>query len=177
MLDVRCRKIVWSLILGSWLLIPTGCHRTKPQVPANRKVAVDSTALSAALMAQRLVEEANIAVAQFVHQLDSAYVLETGGYWRRIVHRTVGNILQKEEHVDIHTRVYSLQGSMLVDAQQTVQVGKKEVPAAIDDILLQMRRGEVVSLIVPWYAAFGASGTAQVPAYENIRIEMKVETL
>ncbi len=167
-------KIVWVLILGSWLLALTSCQRTKPQMPSNRAQEVDSTELRVALLAQRLVEEANTTLAHYVQGLDSAYVLELMGYWHRVPHRLEGVKLQKNEKVLLHSKIYTLDGDLLSDAEEVITVGKREVPTAVDKMLEQMRTGECASLLIPWYAAFGAAGNGIVPAYENVRIEIEV---
>ncbi len=164
--------ILLGLICGC--LLGVSCQRTKPQLPSNRVQEVDSTELRMALLTQRLVEEANTSLAQYVQGLDSAYVLELIGYWQRVPHRLDGAKLQKNEKVLLHSKIYTLSGELLLDTEEVVTVGKREVPVAVDDFLVEMRAGECASLLIPWYAAFGAIGNENVPAYENVRIEIKV---
>lgn len=170
-------KIVWLVVFGVGLLLPIGCQRTQPQRPSNRSVAeVDSTELARLYFTQRMAEEANTALAQFVGQLDSAYVLDERGYWYRFVERNEqGEHLQKEQQVLVHLLVFTLQNEALFDQQMLVKVGQGSVPAAVDNILLTMAAGERVSLLVPWYQAFGAIGNEQVPAYMNVRIDLQVD--
>ncbi len=168
------RPLAFVLLLGAWLLIPTSCQRTKPQSPSNRAQEMDSTEMHMALLTQRLVEEANASLVQFVQGLDSAYVLERFGSWHRVTQRVKGERLQKDDKVLLHSQTYTLQGDLLSDTEDVVTVGKREVPVAVDRLLTEMCAGESASLIVPWYAAYGATGNEVVPAYTNIRIEIEL---
>ncbi len=165
------------MALGVGLLLPIGCQRTQPQRPSNRSVAeVDSTELARLYFTQRMAEEANTALARFAGQLDSAYVLDARGYWYRFVEKKEqSEHLQKEQQVLVQLLVYTLQNEALSDQQMLIKVGQGSVPAAVDNILLKMALGERVSLLVPWYQAFGAIGNEQVPAYANVRIELIVD--
>ncbi len=167
-------KILWALMLGAVLLMPMGCRRTRPQMPANRHKQVDSTELAMALLTQRMVEGANNELALYVKGLDSAYVLERRGYWHRMVLRTDGDTLGKDRETLLRVVVQDLQGKMLEDSEVNVVVGKQELPAAVDKYLQTMCVGECASLLVPWYAGYGATGTEKIPAYTNVRMTIQV---
>ncbi len=151
-----------------------GCQRTKPQAPANRHKLVDSTEMAQVLMTQRLVEEANIQVAQYANTSDAAHVFTEQGYWYRIVTHTQNDIVRKEQRVIVRMVVHDLKGKLLFDNEQLVMVGKHDIPASVDLFLQQMRIGERASLLLPWYAAYGALGNDLVPAYANIRMEIEI---
>ncbi len=168
------RPLSFILMIGSWLLFPMSCQRTKPQAPANRSRQVDSTELAMALLTQQMVEGANTELARYVNTLDTAYTLDSRGYWYTKTRRTDGDTIRKEQEALLRVVVHDLQGTLLTDSEVAIVVGKQALPAAIDAFLQQMCMGEKASLIVPWYAAYGATGTETIPAYENIRMEIEV---
>ncbi len=167
-------KILWALMLGAVLLMPMGCRRTRPQMPANRHKQVDSTELALALLTQRMVEGANADVARYVQDLDTTYTLAARGYWYCKTQCGQGDALKKDSEARVRVVVQDLQGNVLDDSEVDVTVGKQALPIALDEYLLQMCVGEKASLIVPWYAAYGATGTNTIPAYTNVRVAIEV---
>ncbi len=143
-------------------------------MPTNRHVEVDSTELAMALVKQRMVEEANTVLARYVRSLGVPYVLERTGYWYRVVYHTTNDTIRKNQQVLAHIVVQDLQGTLLTDSEQLLNVGKQEVPAVVDAFLLQRCIGERASLLLPWYAAYGALGNEYVPAYANVRMEIEI---
>ncbi len=168
----RVGIIVLLGVIGCLALV--GCKRTKPQAPANRYVQVDSTELAMALMTQRMVEEANNTLAQYVRRLDSAYALAQRGYWYRITQHTANDTIRKNQQVLAHIVVQDLQGQLLTDSEQSLIVGQQILPADVEAFLLQMCIGERASLLLPWYVAYGALGNEWVPAYANVRMEIEI---
>ncbi len=160
-----------AFVLAGCLL---GCNKTKPQAPANRKTEVDSTQMAMMLLTQRLVDEAITEVNSYILTLDSAYVQTPSGCWVRHVTKQEGDTLTKGQHVRLHSIVSTLKGETLIDAENAIQVGSNEVVNAVDDVLLNCRYGERVSIIAPWMSAFGAAGNERVPGYTNVRIELEI---
>ncbi len=167
-------KILWALMLGAFLLLPMGCQRTKPQAPANRHKSVDSTELAMALLTQRMVEAADADVARYVRSLDAMYTLAERGYWYCKTQRRQGDALRKDSEAKVRIVVQDLQGNVLEDSEVEVTVGKQALPVALDEYLLQLCVGEKASLVVPWYAAYGATGTNTIPAYTNVCVTIEV---
>ena len=77
--------------------------------------------------------------------------------------------------VTLHRRVYTMNSVLLEDVTEPVTVGQANQIQAVSDALGQMEKGQEVTLIVPWYLAYGSTGTETVAPYTNVRIEMKVE--
>jgi FKBP-type peptidyl-prolyl cis-trans isomerase len=73
-------------------------------------------------------------------------------------------------------RIFDLRDSTLLeDIRETAQVGKYERMEALAALLSELHRGDSLSLLVPWYLAYGATGNEHVAPYSNIRIEIIVE--
>ena len=163
------RKGLW-LILAAALM--AGCHRTQPQTPSyksGRAVMADSALLQALEMNRRLAEEADRQLTRYAAE---GYAMTESGYWAKGL-RNADNILQEGETVEVHLRVLALDTTLLEDMRSTLTIGKEQLPEAAADALRQMTRGAKVSLAVPWYLAFGSTGTDHVPPYTNVLIEME----
>ncbi|MBQ7698031.1 MAG: FKBP-type peptidyl-prolyl cis-trans isomerase [Paludibacteraceae bacterium] len=157
-------------------MVLTGCPKTGPQRPTYRSgrqevSMVDSTLLQAIETNQHLAEEADRALTMYV---DSGFAQQELGYWSRGM-VTVDSVLATGSVVTLHRRVYTMDSVLLEDVTEPVTVGQANQIQAVSDALTQMQRGQEVTLIVPWYLAYGSTGTAAVAPYTNVRIELKVE--
>lgn len=166
------RKL-FVVILASCLLC--SCQRTKPQAPSHRQ-AQDTAQVALLLMTQRMVEEADKELTNYVNHVDSGYTLNESGIWYRYTKRTDEKRWQKGEDVELHAQIYTMDGKLLTDSRETIALGKGETLQSVENILQTMRRGEACELLVPWYQAFGVSGSEEVPPYTNIKINMETYT-
>lgn len=163
------RKVLLLILVA---LVSAGCRKTQPQIPSyksGRAVVADSALLQALEMNRRLAEEADRQLSRYAAE---GYAMTESGYWAKGL-RDTGNRLQEGENVEVHLRVLALDSSLIEDMRSTLTIGKEQLPEAATDALRQMARGEKVSLAVPWYLAFGSTGTDHVPPYTNVLIEIE----
>jgi hypothetical protein len=132
---------------------------------------VDSTLLQAIETNQHLAEEADRALTMYV---DSGFAQQELGYWSRGMVQ-VDSTLAADTPVTLHRRVYTLDSLLVEDVTEIVTVGQANQIQAVNDALEQMTHGQEVTLIVPWYLAYGSTGTDAVAPYTNVRIELTVE--
>lgn len=170
-------RLLWlALIMCACFL--AACGKQKPQLPSNKQPEVDSVALAMIEMNQRLVQKANDELASYVVTSGQPYVQDDQGFWYMITRRTEGLMLQKEQTVTITQQVYLLDGTLCEDMVMTLQIGKKQVPTAVESALLLLREGESASILAPWYLAYGQYGNeAKIGAYANVRFEISVMEL
>ena len=157
------------------VLALTGCHRTAPLSPTyhsgRQEVRVDSSLMQAIETNQHLAEEADRELTMFV---DSGFAQQELGYWSRGMVQ-VDSTLAANTPVTLHRRVYTLDSLLVEDVTEIVTVGQANQIQAVNDALEQMTHGQEVTLIVPWYLAYGSTGTDAVAPYTNVRIELTVE--
>lgn len=168
------RKLIYILTLAGCLLC-VACQRTKPQAPANRTEAADSAQLAMVFFYQRMAEEADRSLAQTVQTSGQPYTLHNTGFWYRITRRTELPHLQKGQLVTLCMKVYTLQDTLLLDTQESIEVEKRQIVKAVDSFLPEMRMDESAVLLVPWYCAYGQTGTGEIPPYENVKIKIEVK--
>ncbi len=151
------------------------CHKTQPQIPTRhgqkRETPADTLLLKAIETNQRLAQEADKAISNYANE---GYAQYETGFWAKTL-REVDNPLQEGEKVMVHYRVYSMDDVLLEDIREAVVMGKSTRIQAVTEALYMMERGEKVSLIVPWYLAYGATGNETVAPYTNLRVELEVE--
>lgn len=166
------RKLIVCL---SALLLLTGCPKTGPQTPSYRsgrqEVRPDSALLQAVETNRHLAEEADRALTVYA---DSGFAQQELGYWSRGM-VLADSVLPADSAVTIRRVVYAMDSTLLEDVTETVTPGQPDQVQAVADALQQMEHGQSVTLLVPWYLGYGATGSAVVPPYTNVRIELTVE--
>lgn len=149
----------------------TGCKKVAPQAPANQPGS-DTTGFAATMLNMRLAEAADRQVCQWVQQADTAYVLDSYGYWYCLYRHSDGEPIKDGDRVEIFYSVCTLDGQLIEDCQTTVQVSHRETIWAIDVFLTDMRDGEAVRIISPYYTAYGKDGNETVPPLTNCVIDI-----
>lgn len=170
---MRIEIITGALVL---VLLLAGCGRQSPQRPSQRKgesAKPDTAQLALMSMNQQLAESADEQLYRWVQTQEEKYALYEHGTWVTMMRAGEGEILPGEE-CSVHMRVSSLTGHPYCDIEQTAHAGKYELPTAIDANITEWRHGSSLKIAAPWYAAYGIQGTAQIPPYENVIIELDI---
>ena len=169
------RKIAAICLLTAMI---AGCGGQSPQRPSTRKgesPKADSTTLALMTMNRQMSRSADEELYR-IARTEGGYSLYERGTWAKIIRPGDSNrpVLHGEE-CTVQMQVTSLNGHLYTDSETTAHAGKYELPPAIDENITEWYHGESLSLIVPWYAAYGIQGTAEIPPYENVRIELTIK--
>lgn len=175
------RKTVTEWGLAVLLLVMSvSCAKQRPQIPSNRP---DQTEQQEQKTAQNLAQANQIAAQQALDELRryadacaEPYQSSDLGYMYR--HYPASQARQQITDTTtliINYWVYSLQDSLCGYTSATVQMGRKQIPEAIEDMLLQMQRGDSATLLVPWYLLYGRSGNGLVAPYMQTRVELSAQ--
>lgn len=147
--------------------------KTGAQSPCTRNghhTRSDTTLLQLIEINQHLAEEADRQVAQH----SEGYALRETGFWTRGL-KTAEHSLTEGERVDTRIAIYGLDGTLYESVAQEQTIGKIEHAQAVVEVLSEMEHGQHVSILAPWYVAFGGTGGHNVPPYTNVRIELDVK--
>ena len=126
-------------------------------------------------MNQILAEKADGELTTFVLDNELDYVRHDAGFWYKAIVKTHKEKIKEKETIEIHYKVFLLNDTLYEDVKQTVTLGKKQTIKAIETMLLEMRHGEKVMLLSPWYLAYGQTGNKDlIKPYEQLKIELSV---
>lgn len=167
-------------IIGLMVLLLVGCGHKAPQIPSQRKgqaPQADSAQLAMMELNRQMAQAADEQLAALVLAQEEAYALYDGNAWCTLLEKgdTDSPGPQEGEQWLIRLRTYNLRGELLLDSESTCRIGKQELPPAVEYNIGEWHRGCSVRMYVPWYSAYGMSGTAQIPPYENVIIELELK--
>ena len=167
-------KRLLHIVLMACILLVIACNRTKPQSPSNRHNTTrqDSAAMALVFTQQRLAQEADKTILQYVREHgEKQYAMLPEGYWVRKILRTSGDDITKGTKVELREVVFSLEdGKMIIDSRDLREVSAEQMMLPVWETLQTMHCGEQAELLVPWYLAYGSTGSAIVAPYSNLRI-------
>jgi hypothetical protein len=148
------------------------CGKTQPQRPTfkNRPQAADSTVVALVEVNQRMAADADSRLARYATE---DYALQEEGYWVSGLH-DIETGFSDSTQVCVRMQVYDTEGNLYEDRHETFCVGKTGDMRVLDPVLRQLHRGDSVSILAPWYMAYGSLGSQVVPPYTNVRIELRV---
>ena len=137
----------------------------------------DSTQLALMEMNQVMAAAADEQLRHLALAQDEDYHYGEQGTWIAILKEgdEYGPLWQEGDESTIHMRTYSLAGQLYEDVVKTVQLGKYQLPPAVDANFMEWYHGAQIRLYAPWYAAYGISGTETIPPYENVIIEIELQ--
>ncbi len=148
------------------------CGKTQPQRPTfkNRPQEADSTVVALVEVNQRMAADAD---SRLAHYATEDYALQEEGYWVSGLH-DIETGFSDSTQVCVRMQVYDTEGNLYEDRHETFCVGKTGDMRVLDPVLRQLHRGDSVSILAPWYMAYGSLGSQVVPPYTNVRIELRV---
>lgn len=156
------------------------CGRTAPQRPSQRSgeaPAEDSAALALLELNQRLVLEADREVSAYVaHESEAYALLEYANAWFCVFDHgdTDGAAPQDNEAWTLRIRTHDLGGNLLLDEHRDYRFSRSELPIAVDVLQPELRHGERLRIVAPWYSAYGMHGNATVPPYTSVVLDVEV---
>ena len=167
-------------VLIGWIAaLLYSCGGVAPQRPSQRKgqtPQADSAQLALMELNMQLAKAADRTVLEIAQAQEEPYALYEGSAWLHLI--SAGDETQAAPHYGsictVHMRIYNLSGQLLEDSEGTYTVGKYELPTCIEQNIREWHPGARVRMYAPWYTAFGAQGTAHVPPYENVMIDLEL---
>jgi len=165
--------------VGIWILLSVmllvSCGKTQPQYPRFcGEASSDSMVVQMLTLNQQLASQADLQLASVATK---EFVLMDENYWVKGLCSVENQqiTLQEGEYVNFEAQFYSLTDSLITTHQASAKLGQLEEIQAIIQVLPLMQRGMHVTLLVPWYMAFGSVGNQDVPPYENLRVELSIQ--
>lgn len=174
-MDVPMKKLLCFPILG--LLLLTSCRQeTKPQRPTFLNRVTEDTVATIddefVLLNERMASDAD---QQLMAYASMGYQRHEKGMWVKGLHGH-GDTISRDTTIRIHYEVMSLDSVPLsyMDSEEEVSLNQNELCTAIRAVLREGHQGDHITIISPWYAAYGTIGAGLVPPYTNVRIELDI---
>lgn len=169
---------VWLMALLVGLF--AACTHQAPQRPSQRKSEVpqaDSAQMALMELNQQLALAADQQLAQLVQTQEIPYALYENHVWMAILDRGDEDSPSPapEQEWYVAMQIYDLNGRLYIDSEGMYRIGKHELPQGVDANIGELHRGGKARMYVPWYAAYGISGTAEIPPYENVIIDIELK--
>lgn len=168
------RTLTYLLLTLALALALPSCGRVKPQGAANHPQP-DSTAQALMLLNLTLADEADHLLADSVRTSGLPYVLDLTNVWYCPLHKTDGAEVKTDMRVEYSAVIRDLATSALIEeVTEETRVGGRTVLRAIDICLPMMHVGDTMSVLSPYYHAYGRDGQNGVPPLTNVRILLTV---
>ncbi len=165
-------KLSYILI---FLFILASCGKPRPQLPANKNNSVDSTEINLRKVNEMLAQKEDSVVQAIIRKQPLPFKKATVGIWYYKEKETSRQLLTKSESSTVSYTVSTLNGETLESKKINIHFGKKEIPVGLEEGLKEMREGEKMRLIVPWYLGYGMTGNDNIPAYTSLMYEITSE--
>lgn len=159
----------------------SGCIRQqtpapqKPHILGKDQASSDPTLDAIRRMNHEMAMAADQEVQDYVRLQPQPFEQQEGGYWFCLSGAPgQGNTIQRQESCQVILRICSLDGTELTQTEGQYAVEQDHLPQAIRHAMTRMRHGESATLVCPYYTAYGATGNARIPAYENVIIYIEL---
>lgn len=161
------------------VVILVGCSGQGPQRPSQRmgrSPEPDSSQLALIEFNHRMAEAADSELMHWVQAQPEKYALYEMQAWMCIRERgdEDAELLKRNDRCVIHMQVYDINGRLLTDTQRQYQIGKMELPPAVEANIRSLSPHAKARMAIPWYTAFGMQGNDDVPPYTNVIIDLEI---
>ena len=161
-------KIIVFVLLSSLF----ACVKQKPQLPANKNMAIDSTQYSLQIANEKLIAHEDSILNVFVNNDTVQYNKDKNGYWFRI--QSNSNTRTAWDLAKIEYSCFSLNNQFYCKKVETIKFGKTQLIPTLDELVKKMSLGDSATAIAPWYLAYGLKGKNKIPPYTSIKITLKL---
>lgn len=174
-------SIIYIFVLCALVMVACRQKSKGPQKPSRwmgKEIAVDSTQLALLEFNQKMVVAADKLLTEKAQQAEEEYALYENNTWIYFLQRgnEADSVPMRGDKWTIRMLVYSLEtGQLFIDVLREFQIGKGELPIAVDNNITEFAHGARARMLVPWYAAYGIQGTDEIPPYENLIIEIDIK--
>ena len=164
--------LITCLMLGM-----SGCRNSNPQQVRRlgEEAPVDSVLLLKMEFNQQMASAADKACLAWIKNDSNTYTLDDLGFWYKMDIKTNGQEIKSGQSVQLHVVVHELNGNLLADLEDYFVLGSDNMPIVMNRALKAMHAGEKITIVTPWYLAYGAEGKGIIKPYTNLLMTIEVE--
>lgn len=166
---IRFLRFVFNVCLIMGL---SGCHKSNPQQVRHlgKETPIDSTLLAKMEFNQKMATAADRECLTWIKNAPVSYTLDDFGFWYRKDVKMDGEPITSGQNVLLRVLIRELNGNLLADTEDYFVLGSDNMPTAMNRALKNMRIGETITIVTPWYLAYGVEGKGIIKPYTNLII-------
>lgn len=150
------------------------CQRPAPQLPANKSEDIDSTEMRLLKLNEKMILSEDSLIRDYVENANANYLKHELGFWYKIEKTDLENDAQANQQCNVLYRIYTLKNTLLLEQNESIIIGKKQLPTAMEEALKMMRKGAKIDLIIPWYLAYGMKGNGnEIKPYTSLVVNLQ----
>lgn len=135
----------------------------------------DSTLIKQIQFNLHMADLADKSCQEFVKKSHLTYALDDSGFWFTKIVTTDSDTIKRDQEVLLHILITELDGTVLSDTKDYFIISEGYLPTAISRAVKNMKLGEQMHIVAPWYSAYGREGTAIIKPYSNLLISITTE--
>ena len=177
------------------ILAMTACAPQAPQRPSQRSGQTpkpDSMTLAMVELHQRLVDAADVELTNYIRNHPDQWISQNDGSWyslNLIAQRSyspqdglsaedgsgpTGGLSGAAGLLSLRLITRDLDGKLLSDVEGEYELGKCQLPEAVENVITTQLSTFNFKIAAPWYVAYGSKGNDAVPQYQNVIIEVYI---
>ena len=172
-----------------------GCAPQAPQRPSQRSGQTpkpDSMTLAMVELHQRLVDAADVELINYIRNHPDQWISQNDGSWyspnlsaegaptntnnSKLSNQTatLHSTLSTLNSISLRLITRDLDGKLLSDVEGEYELGKCQLPEAVENVITTQLSTFNFKIAAPWYVAYGSKGNDAVPQYQNVIIEVYI---
>jgi hypothetical protein len=157
------------------LVAVAACVRQSPQLPANKFIESDSTALILSQSNEKLIQSEDSILKLVLESRFKSKMTAGEGFWYLVEsNNSLNKKLQKGEKVTIEYEIFDLENNLLLKKSETITIGQQQLKPALEQVLIMLTKGDKAVILLPWYSGYGVKGDGdKIPPYTSLIVKMK----
>ncbi|MFV0392746.1 MAG: FKBP-type peptidyl-prolyl cis-trans isomerase [Paludibacteraceae bacterium] len=170
-------KVLAAIIVVLCFLSISACKKQTAQFPSNKSFKVDSADLSLQEHNRKLIAIEDSILTQFAKGQSLPFVKSYVGLWYfEKTTEAKSDIVSRDSVITLSYDVYDFAGNLLQEIEnKTIHLGKKEVPAGLEEGLKITHGTKSIRLIIPSYLGYGSQGNDKVKPNTSLYLVVTVQ--
>ena len=171
-LSARSAVFIIALIMTACTIAPQ-----RPSQRSGQSAEPDSAMLAMVEMNQQLAEAADRELLSYMRNHPGRWFEQEDGSWCEPDTIPLNYAYSPTRPIRLHLITRDLNGNLLSDVQGEYQLGKCQLPQAVENyITIHYPQSTIhFKVLAPYYVAYGSRGMETIPPYTNVMIEVKVQ--
>lgn len=168
------KSLNFAFIVLCFCLLMSSCVKQAPQLPSNKGVEADSSAVSLLKINSNLTAKED-SIIKKVAESKSSFKKNELGFWYKIDKHETGKAINDSVECKYTYNLKLLNNKIIESGTNQIVIGQKKIVTGLEEGLKLMHKGESATFIIPWYLGYGMTGNKPlIPPYTSIIYEVKI---